>query len=529
MRLLFVNNIGFLETAGGTNAAAESFQVVQLAEVSSAGAAIAAMAARLAAGGGGRAAIIRERQDLVLQWRALDGALVKVVSKPAPEHHAETEASLRNELAATSKRVDALDARIAAEFPNFAELSNPEPLVASGAQAFLAPDEALLVYLTTDGATRLWVLRRDRIALRRIPLGKQALAHEVSVLRASLDPEHNPDFAPFPAKEAYALYTKLLGPAVPFLEGVHDLLVVPDGALESLPLEVLVTRPPAHDPQTPADHRGLAWLAHDYAITVLPAVTSLRALRQRVAAASATAPFLGVGDPVLEGKPGAGRNIKLASLFRGTGADVDDVRRLPALPETAGELRGIAKILGAGEDDLLLGARASEPGLRRMPLDHYRIVQFATHGLVSGDLPGLAEPALVLTPPPAASTTDDGLLTASKIATLQFNADWVVLSACNTAAGDGTPDAGGLSGLARAFFYAGAHSLLVSHWPVWSKAAVALTTGTFAELAKDPKIGRAEALRRAEMAMLSPKNPPELAHPLAWAPFVLAGEGAPGR
>jgi CHAT domain-containing protein len=116
-----------------------------------------------------------------------------------------------------------------------------------------------------------------------------------------------------------------------------------------------------------------------------------------------------------------------------------------------------------------------------MPLDHYKIIQFATHGLMSGELKGLAEPALVLTPPPAATPDDDGLLTASKIATLSLNADWVVLSACNTAAGDGTADRDGLSGLAKAFFYAGARSV-----PVQSEAAVNLTTGTFAELAKDP-------------------------------------------
>ena len=79
------------------------------------------------------------------------------------------------------------------------------------------------------------------------------------------------------------------------------------------------------------------------------------------------------------------------------------------------------------------------------------------------------------------------------------------------------------------FFYAGAKSLLVSHWSVASKATVKLVTDAFAELRNDPKIGRAEALRRAEMAMLDPKNPPEFAHPLAWAPFVLAGEGGPGR
>ena len=132
---------------------------------------------------------------------------------------------------------------------------------------------------------------------------------------------------------------------------------------------------------------------------------------------------------------------------------------------------------------------------------------------MSGDLKGLAEPALVLTPPREASSDNDGLLTASKVATFKLNADWVVLSACNTAAADGTPDAGGLSGLAKAFFYAGARSLLVSNWSVPSQATVKLITDMFDALAKDPGIGRAEALRRAEMAMLDSSNPPELAQP----------------
>ena len=135
----------------------------------------------------------------------------------------------------------------------------------------------------------------------------------------------------------------------------------------------------------------------------------------------------------------------------------------------------------------------------------------------------------MLTPPAVATPENDGLLTASEVATLKLNADWVVLSACNTAAGDGTPDAGGLSGLAKAFFYAGARSLLVSNWSVPSKATVKLITGAFDELKKDPSIGRAEALRRAEMAMMDPSNPPEFSHPMAWAPFVLAGEGGAGR
>jgi CHAT domain-containing protein len=231
----------------------------------------------------------------------------------------------------------------------------------------------------------------------------------------------------------------------------------------------------------------------------------------------------------LNGNPTDARGVKLVDLFRGRLADVDEVRMLPPLPETADELRAVAHDLGAGADDLYLGERASEPLLRQAGLDRYRIVEFATHGLMSGDIAGLAEPALVLTPPKETSPENDGLLTASKIATLKLDADWVVLSACNTAAPDGTPDAEGLSGLAKAFFYAGARSILVSHWSVESKATVKLITDAFAELKRDPAIGRAEALRRAELAMLDPQNPPEYAHPLIWAPFVLAGEGGAGR
>ena len=188
--------------------------------------------------------------------------------------------------------------------------------------------------------------------------------------------------------------------------------------------------------------------------------------------------------------------------------DLDALRNgVTALPETADELKSVARKLGASEADLKLGAAASELMVKQADLSPYRVVYFATHGLVAGEVKGLAEPALALTIPAIASELDDGLLTASEISQLKLNADWVVLSACNTAAGD-RAGAEALSGLAHAFFYAGARALLVSHWRVNSQAAVQLTTGTFAALQNDPRVGRAEALRRAMLAMIDDTSSP---------------------
>ena len=204
--------------------------------------------------------------------------------------------------------------------------------------------------------------------------------------------------------------------------------------------------------------------------------------------------------------------------------------RLAPLPETADELIAMANSLGAGQDSLFLRGRATETAVKSTDLSDARVLAFATHGLVAGELGGLAEPALVLTPPRKGTPKDDGLLTASEVATLKLNSELVILSACNTAASDGTPNADALSGLAKAFFYAGSRSLLVSHWPVQSDAAVKLTTKMLKVIANDNKIGRSEALRRSMLALMEDKsNPPEFAHPAYWAPFVVVGEGGASR
>jgi CHAT domain-containing protein len=214
--------------------------------------------------------------------------------------------------------------------------------------------------------------------------------------------------------------------------------------------------------------------------------------------------------------------------------DIEFIRRQEPIPETGSELCGVARDLGSDPaTHVFLGARATKTEIRQLSengsLAKNKIVQFATHGAIAGDISPTSEPGLILTPPAKDSGTDDGYLSASDIVALKLDADWVILSACNTAAGQAN-EAEALSGLARAFFYAGARSLLVSHWEVDSDATVKLITNSIAELKVDPttgrpQVGRAEALRRAMLSMIDTGKDREV-HPAIWAPFILVGEGA---
>ena len=575
-----------LQNAGlAPNLAKQMFEMAQWAKSSEAATSLAQMAARGAHGDATLSQLARERQDLVAEWQRLDSARDAALSAPESKRDRAAETANDARLDAIDARIADIDRRLAIEFPDYAALTRRQSVSVAEIQAQLRADEALVLFLDTprwrptSEETFIWVVTQTEIRWVRSSLGTTALAREVAALRCGLDSAswdighgakckgllNSEALAldaplPFDIARAHALYKALFGQIEEAIKGKH-LLIVPSGALTALPFQVLVTAPVATDRslQVPAGYGSAAWIINDHAITVLPTAASLKSLRQLAKASKASRPFVGFGNPLLVGPSGddkrawtrqscpqakaapihvASRGLRgdTSRIMRGGLADVERIRNQAPLPETADELCAVALSTGAPEGAVYLGDRATESTIKALSADgtlaQARVVHFATHGLLAGEsswvLTTKSEPALILTPPKLPTEEDDGLLTTSEVARLKLDADWVVLSACNTAAGEnGDADAETLSGLARAFFYAGARALLVSHWAVDSDATVKLVTKAFDEINANGQIGRAEALRRSMIVLIGSGG--RMTHPSNWAPFVVVGEGAGPR
>jgi CHAT domain-containing protein len=303
----------------------------------------------------------------------------------------------------------------------------------------------------------------------------------------------------------HEVWRELVAPLQPGAD-VKSLLVAADGALAAMPFAAALT---SAEPG--------AFVARRMAVTQLPSAGALYALRRAAAPAAAAKALFGVGDPQFKSGAKAGRAALGSGATRydaGWGFSYGDI---PPLPETRAELTALAKAVGANaQTDLLLGAAATREAVLAAPLADRRLVAFATHGLMPGELPGVSKPALALAPGPDAGASP--LLELDDVLTLRLNAQAVLLSACNTAAGE--QGGAAMSGLVRGFFFAGSRSVLATHWAVETASAAALTAATFA--AKAP---RAEALRLAQVDMIQGTlGGGRWTHPFYWAGYALFGD-----
>jgi tetratricopeptide (TPR) repeat protein/CHAT domain-containing protein len=560
----------------------ESFEIAQWALQTQAAEALSQMSARFGASGGPMVNLVRERQNLLARRQAQDRRLLASVGGADLAASEALRASII-ELDNSLDRMDAELAVKFPEFaeltnPKPIRIAALQGLLSPHEAMVLFLDIPTVGIL--PGETLVWVVTRQDAAWRSVSLDTKALSDSVMALRCGLDrtlwldktgaetcrtmldqpSRRQPRDLPFDTARAHDLFKALLGPDDALIRDKR-LLIVPAGPLASLPFSTLVTEAPIAG--APVDYSRTAWLGTRQPLSVLPSVASLKALRQLARASRATKAYLGIGNPLLEGaqqdplygevnrlraqaardrqKCLAPRPTRVAletgralggfqELFHGKNADIEQIRLATPLPETADEICDVGQRLGVAESEILLGSRASEAALKDMSeggkLSDYRFLHFATHGAIAGEVRNAAEPGLILTPPAKGTTDlatlerDDGYLTASEIASLRLDPDWVILSACNTASG-ANAKAEALSGLARAFFYAGARSLLVSHWEVDSEATVKLVTGAFDALARDPRLTHADVLQRSMLALV--KAGGQDAHPAYWAPFIVVG------
>jgi CHAT domain-containing protein len=458
---------------------ADAFRYVQLATYGPVAQASQQVAAR--AHLGEQAVALRRLQDLQQTLRAtLREETAHLAAGPlaAATDSGRSGTALRREIEDQRRQ-------LSASHPDLADLAMPRMVDLAGIQASLAPDQAVFLALPAQNATSLLLVRRDGVTGVVAPQTRGALRQQVAGVRAAIDQALTSGGAlpAFNRTTVETLYAELFpAPIAEQLDGIRHLYIMASDVLAQVPFAMLARPGGAETPH---------WLVRDMALEV-------------------PASLAAIGNDTTRPVP--------SRAFAGIGAAIDLPQRLqnlPPLPGAANELQHMARVLG-GEGTVLTGAAATEQALRALPLDQYRVLAFATHGLLSDEVDGVTEPALVLTP----DAVGDGLLTASEVATLRLAADFVILSACNTAAG-ATRSAAPYTGLAQAFLYAGARSLLLSHWQVRDDAAAFLAAETVARTSAGRS--RAEALRQATLALIDESGLPGTDHPAIWAPFLLIG------
>ncbi len=411
----------------------------------------------------------------------------------------------------------------------------PRPVPLAALRAGLGEDDAVVLIVPDDLHFSVFAVTRQGFGWRRsqafwIDLDRQmtAMLTGISAWRPRGAMRLEPDPATTPGagaragnaammRVAWLIYRDLLKPVEGTLAGHPRLLIASTGQAARFPFQMLLTARPVAD----AGFADQPWLVRRHAIAILPAV-ELATLGRTGAAGPPR--YLGFGDPDYRFGAGGWADANAGAA----------IRRLPPLPEAAGEVRAVAALVPPGRGAVLTGRVASEAAVEALDrvgaLARADVLHFATHGLIFGDDPDIAEGAIALAasgvpPPPSppnaaglAAPVPDGALTEGEIGRLTLRARLVILSACNTAATASAPY-DGLGSLAGAFLSAGAERVLASHWPVNSDAAVEIVT----RMARaDPAFADpAAALRSAALSLIAEGG--ERADPAYWAPFSLIG------
>lgn len=531
------------------SAAAQAFQIADIARGSGVQRALTASAARASIKDLQLAGLARQEQDLQRRINTLAELLTGLRSAAPDQQLPAVQGKIRTDIEAFKSQRDLLKKEIEKKFPDYAELVEPKPASIERTQKLLKADEVLVSWYFAENTGYVWAISKQGAQFLQLSIGRKQMAKQVAQLRKALDPGVSTidEIPPFDVVLAYKLYQEILAPVEAAFKGKKVMLVVPHAELGQLPISLLVTQainqPAKGGAIAFAGYKSIPWLTRDIAVAQIPSVTALTALRSLPEGNPNRKNFVGFGDPYFSSAQEKsaqksvstqlatrGMPLKLRSAPKIAGVSSAELALLPRLPDTSIEIEEIAKVVGAQPGDIFLHKQASVKQVTSMDLSDRKVIMFSTHGLVPGELNGLTQPALAMSSPEVTGDQDDGLLTMDKVIALKLDADWVVLSACNTAAGEGAGSEA-VSGLGRAFFFAGAKALLVSNWPVESVASRTLMTDLFKNQQKAQGTSKAELLRQAMLTQIDQGGMKEgatmkysYAHPLFWAPFVVVGD-----
>jgi CHAT domain-containing protein len=497
----------------------------------------AILSRELSEGDGDAARLFRQARTLERDIERSRVDLATLLSSPnqSPDVQAAA-ATIRNDIASLERDQASTQAQLAA-FPQFQAISNAV-VTLDEVKASLKPGEAYFKTSIVGKSIYALFVDGDGATGYRVPISSDALDRAVDGLRDTIAKEENGQLNTyaFDVKLARRLYVALMGPVADRVTRSKHLIFEPDGALLRLPPNLLVTSQESADAYAAKtakpdadqfDFRGVAWLGRNRGVSTALSVRGFRDARN-TPASNATRDYIGFGQNApLEGP------VAVASTRRMIAADSAECLWPKSewnKPISAEELREVRMIIGAPNSELVTDGAFSDTAIvSRKDLSDYRIVHFATHGLVTAPRPECpARPALLTS---FGSGDSDGLLTFKEIFDLRLNADLVLLSACDTAgkatvaatreAGVTTGGGSALDGLVRAFIGAGGRSILASHWPAPDdfNATRRLITGMF-QAGKDHTI--ADALSDAQAKLM---DDPETSHPFYWSGFAIVGDG----
>ena len=510
----------------------------------------------------------RKRENLQEQIENLRLAIVTMPLKQAGLDARRSD--LRAQLAAAGADLTALEDALWRDYPRYMELTNPRPVTVQDLQQkLLRADELLLSYVLLPQELAIFAVTRERFQMVNIAIKREDVARRVRAIRRAIEKvavgesvlflrEIEPD-------NLHSLYRDLVAPLAAALAGKQKVIVVADGPLLTIPLELLVTRYGPAEQQAfesaraasdgsagrpfLGEYGALAYLGKEHRFAYLPSLSALASQRlypKRFAGLRRE--FTAFADPVFAPPPGQSYSpatrVALDLLANNYRVDRNGLPDIPRLKETADEARSIARILGGGSR-LFIGDAAQEKTAKSGALRDSLYVLFATHGFLGGEfLPGIepaaehaagaprakirAQPSLALTLAGDLGG-EDGMLTMKEvIEDVELNADLVALSACNTAGETAQANNGeGFAGLTRAFMFAGARSLLVSHWSVDSLSTEALMTSTFRNIKRGETALDAVSDAQRELrggSYTEGRYHFSRSHPFYWAAFVYVGD-----